>query len=137
MTATEATSTEKLPTEDLAKLLLSSGFHTKTEADADRLLAELKAKWLREVADTCDEAGGGYTARALNEHAAAAFDLMEHFQRQANEVQYAATPCSFVACEPGGEPCDTHERLMGHFEGDHDLCGPECRTPAFTPPAGA
>lgn len=42
------------------------------------------------------------------------------------ETEYMATPCSPGGCEPGGEPCDTHERLMAHAEGDHELCGSEC-----------
>jgi len=88
-----------------------------------------RAALLREVADDCDEAGGKYAGRALNEHAAAAFDLMEHFQRKANEAEYVATPCSVGGCEPGGEPCGTHERLMAHAEGDHELCNPYCATP--------
>ncbi|WP_086780034.1 hypothetical protein [Streptomyces griseus] len=43
----------------------------------------------------------------------------------ADEAEYVATPCSFGACEPGGEPCTTHERLMAHAEGDHELCDHE------------
>jgi hypothetical protein len=36
-------------------------------------------------------------------------------------------PCSFPPCDTGpGEPCDTHERLWAHAEGEHELCGPEC-----------
>jgi len=106
-----------------------------TEFDlADAVLAVLpepadRVAVLREAADDCDEAGGKYASRALNEHAAAAFDLMEYFQRKANEVEYAATLCDFAACEPGGEPCSTHERLMAHAEGDHELCAPDCGTP--------
>jgi hypothetical protein len=87
----------------------------------------------REAADICDEAGGAYTARALNDHAAGAFSLMEHFLRKANEAEFAATPCDpMVPCEDGGEPCHTHERLLGHMEGDHCLCGDECPAPRFT-----
>jgi hypothetical protein len=38
-------------------------------------------------------------------------------------AEYVLTPCDFVACDSdGGEPCDTHERLMAHAEGDHELC---------------
>jgi hypothetical protein len=103
---------------------------------ADAVLAVLPAPAdrvaiLREVADECDEAGAAYTARTQNEHAGAAFALMETFLRKANEAEYAATPCDFVACEPGGEPCSTHERLMAHAEGDHELCNPNC-APAAT-----
>ena len=37
------------------------------------------------------------------------------------------TPCSVpVACEPGGEPCERHEREESHAEGEHELCGAEC-----------
>lgn len=52
----------------------------------------------------------------------------------ANELAYLAsqTPCDAVACEPGGEPCATHERLMAHAEGDHELCDPGCDRPAPT-----
>jgi hypothetical protein len=87
-----------------------------------------RATVLREAADDCDEAGAAYTAQALNDHAGGAFALMEHFLRKANEAEYVATPCSVGGCEPGGEPCSTHERLMAHGEGDHELCGDECRT---------
>lgn len=85
-----------------------------------------RAGLLREVADECDKAGALYAARAQNEHAAGAFALMETFLRKANEAEYVATPCDFAACEPGGEPCSVHERLMAHAEGDHELCKPDC-----------
>lgn len=91
---------------------------------------------LREAADECDTAGAAYTARAQNEHAAAAFTLMETFLRMANEAEYVAAPCGIGGCEPGGEPCDTHERLMAHAEGDHELCEPDCWT-TDEPPAPA
>jgi hypothetical protein len=103
-------------------------------AEIRRLRAELataRVAVLREVADTCDEAGGKYAARALNDHAAGAFTLMETFQRKANEAEYVATPCDLmVPCEDGGEPCHTHERLMAHGEGDHELCEPNCARPS-------
>ncbi|MFF9287567.1 hypothetical protein [Streptomyces griseosporeus] len=93
-------------------------------------LAKVRIAVLREVADECDEAGGKYAARALNDHASGAFTLMETFQRMANEAEYVATPCDpMVPCEDGGEPCHTHERLMAHGEGDHELCGPNCAQP--------
>lgn len=85
-------------------------------ASADR------AAVLRVAAGECDKAGGIYASRGQNEHAGAAFALMETFRRQAEEAEYVATPCSFGGCEPGGEPCTTHERLMAHAEGDHELC---------------
>lgn len=110
-------------TEAEAVAYMADAVLSKLPPDADR------AALLREVADECDEAGAAYTARAQNEHAAGAFALMETFLRKANEAEYVATPCDFAACEPGGEPCSTHERLMAHGEGDHELCGPECRTP--------
>ncbi|WP_069766023.1 hypothetical protein [Streptomyces sp. LUP47B] len=99
--------------------------------DVDAVLAVLpppidRPDILREVADICDEAGAVYTAKNLNGHADAAFRLMERFQRKANEAEYVATPCSVGGCEPGGEPCTTHERLMAHAEGDHELCAPDC-----------
>lgn len=87
-----------------------------------------RAALLREVADECDKAGAAYAARAQNEHAAGAFTLMETFLRKANEAEHVATPCDFMACEPGGEPCSTHERLMAHAEDDHELCTPDCGT---------
>lgn len=84
---------------------------------------------LREVADICDEAGAVYTSKALNDHADGAYRLMERFLRKANEAEYVATPCSSPnVCEPGGELCSTHERLIAHAEGDHDLCAPDCGT---------
>ena len=101
---------------------------------ADLVLAVLpppvdRADILREVADICDEAGAVYASKALNDHAGAAFDLMERFQRKANEAEYVATPCDpMVPCEDGGEPCHVHERLMAHAEGDHELCAPDCGT---------
>ncbi|MFJ2000295.1 hypothetical protein [Streptomyces chartreusis] len=98
-------------------------------AEVRRLRDELAGQRpdiLREVADICDEAGANYTAKAFNDHATGAYELMERFQRKANEAEYLATPCDFVACEPGGEPCSTHERLMAHAEGEHELCAPDC-----------
>lgn len=88
-----------------------------------------RAAMYREAADECDKAGAVYAGRALNDHAAGAFALMETFLRKASEAEYVATPCDFVACEPGGEPCSTHERLMAHADGEHELCGPDCKTP--------
>jgi hypothetical protein len=49
-------------------------------------------------------------------------------RRMADEAEYVAAPCSVAGCEPGGEPCSTHERLMAHAEGDHELCAPGCAT---------
>ncbi|MEH0586190.1 hypothetical protein QA942_19720 [Streptomyces sp. B21-106] len=47
----------------------------------------------------------------------------------ANEAEFAATPCSpVVPCEDGGEPCDVHERLLGHYDDSHELCAPDCGT---------
>lgn len=88
----------------------------------------VRADMLREVADICDEAGAAYASKALNDQADGAFTLMERFLRKANEAEYVATPCSVGGCEPGGEPCSTHERLMAHAEGDHELCAPDCGT---------
>jgi len=92
-------------------------------------LADARAQALRDAAEICDEAGAVYGSRGANDAAGAAFALMERFQRKANEAEYAATPCSVAACEPGGEPCSTHERLMAHGEGDHELCEPDCAAP--------
>ena len=77
---------------------------------------------LRVIADICDQVGGAYAGRALNDQAGGAFALMETFIDAANQAEYVATPCAVGACEPGGEPCTTHERLMAHAEGDHELC---------------
>lgn len=79
---------------------------------------------LREAAAECDKAAGLYAAKGQNDHASAMFALMERFLREANEVEYRTTPCSVASCDPGGEPCTTHERLMAHAEGDHELCAP-------------
>ncbi|MBD3004671.1 hypothetical protein [Streptomyces sp. 5-10] len=98
-----------------------------------RFRDEYRAEIFREAADECDKAGGLYTGRALNDHAAGAFSLMETFRRKANEVEYLAAPCDpWVPCENGGEPCSTHERLMAHAEGDHELCGSSCTPPRPT-----
>ncbi|MER5461627.1 hypothetical protein ABT010_13255 [Streptomyces sp. NPDC002668] len=99
------------------------------ETALEEELGMIRATVLREAADECDEAGSAYTARAQNDHAAGAFALMEHFLRKANEAEYAATPCSPGGCEDGGEPCTTHERLMSHADGEHELCGDEMPRP--------
>jgi hypothetical protein len=108
--------------------------HRERADAAEALVAAQRADILREAADICDEAGSGYGSRGADDAAGAAFALMERFQRKANEAEYVATPCDFVACEPGGEPCSTHERLMAHAEGEHELCPPDCGlAPAATP----
>lgn len=65
-------------------------------------------------------------------------DAATRLHRLANEAEYAAIPCdSMVPCEDGGEPCHVHERLMSHYDGSHELCGPECDgtvRPAAKPP---
>jgi hypothetical protein len=94
-----------------------------------RELADARAQALRDAVEICDETGAVYGSRGANDAAGAAFALMERFQRKANEAEYVATPCSVGGCEPGGEPCSTHERLMAHGEGDHELCGPDCTAP--------
>ncbi|GHH87885.1 hypothetical protein [Streptomyces capitiformicae] len=81
--------------------------------------------WLDAAAE-CNKAGGAYAERGAVDAAGAAFALMDAFLRKAGEAEYVATPCDFVACEPGGEPCSVHERLMAHAEGDHELCAPDC-----------
>src|SRR5690606_12119210 len=100
--------------------------------EADAVLAVLPepvdraAAWLDAAAE-CNKAGGTYAEHGARVAAGAAFALMETFLRKAGEAGSAATPCSGpVPCEDGGEPCDTHERLMGHIEGDHELCKPDC-----------
>jgi hypothetical protein len=90
--------------------------------------ADQAAGWLDAAAE-CNKAGGVYAERGANDAAGAAFALMETFLRRAGQAEYAATPCSVVPCEDGGEPCDVHERLMGHAEGDHELCAPDCGEP--------
>lgn len=82
--------------------------------------------WLDAAAylETLDPAEAALSGQYAWHNAAA------HLRRKAGEDLFAATPCSpIVACEPGGEPCDTHERLLGHIDGDHELCGPECSGP--------
>ncbi|MFI7329305.1 hypothetical protein ACIBQ3_32300 [Streptomyces rubiginosohelvolus] len=59
-----------------------------------------------------------FAARELTEQA-------DRLRALVDEAEYVATPCSVGACEPGGEPCTTHERLMAHAEGDHELCDHE------------
>lgn len=90
--------------------------------------ADRAAGWLDAAAE-CNRAGGAYAERGANDAAGGAFALMETFLRKAGEAEYVATPCSGVPCEDGGEPCDVHERLMGHAEGDHELCAPDCGEP--------
>lgn len=87
--------------------------------------ADRAAPWLDAAAE-CNKAAGAYAERGHTETASAVFALMEAFLRKAGDAEYVATPCDFVACEPGGEPCSVHERLMGHAEGDHELCAPDC-----------
>ncbi|WP_428956161.1 hypothetical protein [Streptomyces sp. cg35] len=99
------------------------------EEAAEQAAREAQATVWREAMAECDKAGGAFAERGATDEASAAFSLMETFLRKAGEAEYAATPCTGVPCEDGGEPCDTHERLMGHIEGDHELCDPECPTP--------
>ncbi|WP_225840284.1 hypothetical protein [Streptomyces sp. NK08204] len=86
-----------------------------------------RAAGLLDAAAECDKAGGAYAERGANDAAGAAFVLMETFLRKAGEAEYEATPCSVPnVCEDGGEPCEAHERILGHIEGYHDLCAPDC-----------
>ena len=87
------------------------------------------APWLDAAAE-CNKAGGAYAEREDDSAAGAAFALVETFLRKAGEAEYVATPCTpMVPCEDGGEPCSTHERLMSHVDGDHELCEPGCGEP--------
>ena len=91
--------------------------------------ADRAAAWL-DAASECNKAGGAYAERGSNDAAGAAFALMEKFLMEAGKAEYVATPCSAPDyCEDGGEPCSVHERLMGHAEGDHELCAPDCGEP--------
>lgn len=72
-------------------------------AIADTELAARRAADLRDAEEICDEAGASYTDRALNEHADAAYTLMERFRRKAEEAEQTAdearhdraqTPCT-------------------------------------------
>lgn len=82
--------------------------------------------WMDAAAE-CDKGGGAYAERGADAAAGAAFALMETFLRKAGEAEYAATPCTVPnVCEDGGEPCEAHERILGHIEGCHDLCAPDC-----------
>jgi hypothetical protein len=84
---------------------------------------EQTAAVLYVFADHCDTAAADYARRALNDQAGGAYALMETCVRAAGQAEYAAARCDFVACDPdGGEPCATHERLLAHAEGDHELC---------------
>ncbi|MEU2996853.1 hypothetical protein ABZ684_04650 [Streptomyces sp. NPDC006995] len=107
---------------DTARQNLVARYRAAVTAAGGQPTTAGRAAVLNEAADECDRAGGIYASRAQNEHAGAAFALMETFRRKADEAEYIATPCSVGACEPGGEPCTTHERLMAHAEGDHELC---------------
>jgi hypothetical protein len=98
--------------------------HASTQPDADRT-----AGWLDAAAE-CNKAGGAYAERGAHDAACAAFALMEKFLMEAGKAEYVATPCSASDyCDDGGEPCSVHERLMGHAEGDHELCAPDCGEP--------
>jgi hypothetical protein len=111
------------------QLIGTSELYAVIEADAPAsavVPAADRAAVYREVAAECDKAGGAYGQRGANDAAGAAFALMETFLRKADEAEYVAAPCSVGGCEPGGEPCSTHERLMAHAEGDHELCAPDC-----------
>lgn len=69
---------------------------------------------------------GAYIGDSTRAEIAYARELGKPVRFTHPETEYMATPCSPSDCEPGGEPCDTHERLMSHAEGDHELCGSEC-----------
>jgi hypothetical protein len=90
-------------------------------------LDEYTAAVLEEAADEAERVAESLRAHHEFERSTGALDVMTELRRLAAEAEYAATPCSGpVPCEDGGEPCDTHERLMGHAEGDHELCAPDC-----------
>lgn len=59
-------------------------------AVADTELAARRAADLRDAEEICDEAGASYTAKALNEHADAAYELMARFRRKAEKAEQAA-----------------------------------------------
>ncbi|WP_411095946.1 hypothetical protein [Streptomyces sp. 020-2-3H-GM] len=79
-----------------------------------------RAAVLREAADTVLDIIG--TEARLPQTISGVYRAADRLRALADESEYTATPCSFGACEPGGEPCTTHERLMAHAEGDHELC---------------
>lgn len=110
---------------------------------------DLMEKWVQEGRRLAESSKASVEAREAKEQAAflrehadqfAAMDPVEAalagqfawhnaaavLRKRANELEFAATPCDGVPCEPGGEPCSTHERLLGHYEGMHELCGSEC-----------
>jgi hypothetical protein len=98
---------------------------------ADAVLAVLpapadRAAIYREVAE--ELAGINFHPNAKSQNLELCRLLAGRFLRKADEAEYVATPCGVGGCEPGGEPCSTHERLMAHAEGDHELCGPDCGT---------
>lgn len=85
-----------------------------------------RAALLREAADELAALDPAEAALA-GQYAFA--DAAAHLRRRANEAEFAATPCSpMVPCEDGGEPCDVHERLLGHYDDSHELCAPDCGT---------
>lgn len=106
-------------------------------ARADAVLAVMseradRATLLREAADIAEslrqfETASGARKSAQVSENVGILRVVGELRRKANEAEFAATPCSpVVPCEDGGEPCDVHERLLGHFDDSHELCPPNC-----------
>lgn len=130
-----------------ASLFLGSGGYVTCssadcpEPDAATTVLEGGANWpavraaiLREAADIAESlrqfkpAFGARNSAQVSENVGI-LRVADELRRKADEAEYVATPCSPPnVCEDGGEPCSTHERLMAHAEGDHELCGPDCGT---------
>jgi len=94
-----------------------------------------RAALLREAADTAESLRQFEPTYSVARSAAQISEnvgilrVADELRRNANEAEFAATPCSpVVPCEDGGEPCDVHERLLGHYDDSHELCAPDCGT---------
>jgi hypothetical protein len=90
---------ELAPFEMLAPQQCPAGKHADWLVDSEFAHAcpwcaidRLRAATLRDAVEICDEAGAVYTSKALNEHAAGAYALMERFQRKAEEAECACDP---------------------------------------------
>ncbi|MFG2269104.1 hypothetical protein ACGFNY_04940 [Streptomyces chartreusis] len=67
---------------------------------ADAELAARRAADLRDAEEICDEAGASYTAKALNEQADGAYELMARFRRKAEEAERTAAAVPAVPVPP-------------------------------------
>ncbi|MFD8771379.1 hypothetical protein [Streptomyces sp. NPDC059916] len=114
-----------------AVLRRSDNRNDQLRAEVERLRVG-RASLLREFAEIAEgqrQLGPAFGARksAQVSENVGILRVSAEFRRLAAEAEYVATPCSPGGCEPG-DPCSTHERLMAHGEGDHELCEPNCGT---------